>query len=158
MTGTLSSANISSSLQCMIRIWIWIYVFLAVCWWLVSWPSLRVAPDVMSWCLRPGARCSRDMAPAPARPRHPGSLYFNLGSLCGQAETMMATLIISGITHCEHWSLDKCEAGGWWLTLRGFHWQLYQVHGHNPRPRQPEAWYVNWQWIGLCWTNTFVKR
>ena len=81
MTETLSSANIYSSLQCMIRIWIWIYVFLAVCWWLVSWPSLRV--PLMSchdvWGRGPDAAVTwRRPRPAPATRAH----YISIWEVC----------------------------------------------------------------------------
>ena len=81
MTGTLWSANISSSLQCMIRIWImdmviWINVFLAVCWWLVSWPSLP-------WCHVMMSEAGGPMQPwhgaGPGPPPPPGLIIFQFG-------------------------------------------------------------------------------
>ena len=153
MTWTLWSANISgSSLQSMMRP----VVFLA---------GLRVAGDlchtsrdqVRWWCLRPGPDTAVTWRPSPPRPRHPASLYFNLGSLCGQAETGMATHHHSHHTLSADPEHNKCE-----LNVENdglFTWlSLTALPSSRPQPTTADQKLDTSTDNGLDCMNTFVKR
>ena len=71
--------------------------------------------------------------PAPATQPH----YISIWEVCVVRPRLGWRHIITVITHCLLILSITNVSWMWRMTayLLGFHWQLYQVHGHNPQPR-----------------------
>ena len=124
-------------------------------------PCCHTSRDIRWWCLRPGPDAAVTWRLSPPRPRHPASLYFNLGSLCGQAETGMATHHHSHHTLSIDSQHNNCQLNAendglfTWLSLTA-------LPSSRPQPTTADQKLDTSTDNGLdcvVWTlNTFVER
>ena len=130
MTWTLWSANIYSSLRCMIRIWIWIYVFLAVCY------LSRDPVSVFPWCHVMMSEAGGPMQPwhgaGPGPPPPPGLIIFQFGKFVWSGRDNDGDT--HHIRHHTFWTLIPRQMWGWRAMAYFTRLSLTALPSSRPQP------------------------